>query len=335
MERDRPVQTLIRPLATQPRLIDLLPHWKATRIAQGWRPRGIEAYRNQLELYFVWLGEDATVSDVTTLTIAEYQEHIGARWRALTISQALSAIRAFCRWLVDRGFRADDPTVTIRWPKRPKSAPRALKDGQIRELWAVLATPEGLTDRKAWRWDRDRRIVLLMFYAGMRRSEAANLLWRDVDLGRRPGEGSITIRDGKGGKDRSVPLHPTLRAELLTVAVRKLTDAVAGRMDGKRLSVKSVGHTFERWLRKLDVIVSAHQLRHTFATEMLNHGSDIRKIQELLGHESLETTELYLLVVPDRLRDAVETLPGGYGDDESDPAEQTTAEEGGESAQER
>jgi len=144
-----------------------------------------------------------------------------------------------------------------------------------------------------------------MLFGGLRISEAAALRWRDVDL-----EGRyLVVRDGKGGKDRSVPLHPILLAELAAEPPHRPNWAVAGKVDGSGMAVKSMAHIFERWLPALGLAISAHQLRHSFATELLRKRADIREIQELLGHESLETTQRYLALDPERLRAAVELLP--------------------------
>jgi integrase/recombinase XerD len=307
-----PTMTLTAP----PSLAALVPAWRAQRLGSGYRPRGVEAYETQVTTFLSWIGPEPTIADLTHAAIAEYQASLAGRWGPLTISQALSAIRAFVRWQIDRGYRADDPTRGITWPKRPKRVPRALTTAQVRALWAAISEPAGLDREASWQWRRERRIVMLMLYAGLRRVEVAALLWRDVDLGSRPGEGSITVRDGKGGKDRVIPLHPTLRAELLAVELRPARSAVAGRRDGKRLTTKSIGHTFERWLPARGITTSAHVLRHTFATELIRNKADIRKIQELLGHESLETTEVYLAADPEQLREAVQMLPEGYGAEE-------------------
>jgi site-specific recombinase XerD len=299
-------------LATLPRLSELLPQWRAARLGAGRRPRGILAYQVQLERFFAWLGDGATVAEITHLAIADYQAHVAERWGPLTIGQALSAIRAFCRWLLSRGLRADDPTIGICWPKRPDAEPRALATSQVRALWAAIRTPQNLSAEARWYWRRERRIILLMLYAGLRRSEVAALLWRDVDLGTRRGEGTIRVRDGKGGKDRTIPLHPTLWDEFQGVEPCRATAAVAGARDGKRITGKSIGHTFERWLAGRGIQTSPHVLRHTFATELLRNGADLRHIQELMGHESLETTQRYLRVDAERLRGAVGMLPAAY-----------------------
>jgi site-specific recombinase XerD len=117
------------------------------------------------------------------------------------------------------------------------------------------------------------------------------------------------VRDGKGGKDRSVPLHAILLAELAAAPPHRPNWAVAGKADGSGMTVKSMAHIFERWLPERGLAISAHQLRHSFATELLRKRADIREIQELLGHESLETTQRYLALDPERLRAAVELLP--------------------------
>jgi site-specific recombinase XerD len=144
-----------------------------------------------------------------------------------------------------------------------------------------------------------------MLYGGLRLAEAAALCWDDLDLD----EGYLIVREGKGGEDRSVPLHKKLRAELDTVSEEEQNGAVAGRQDGCTLSCRSIEHIFDRWLPALGVNISAHQLRHSFATYMLHEGADLRTIQELLGHKDLATTERYLMVDMGLKRQAVDVLP--------------------------
>ena len=153
----------------------------------------------------------------------------------------------------------------------------------------IPAFPEELTAAKHFTWCRNRRAIFLMLFAGLRISEAAALRWRDVDL-----EGRyLVVRDGKGGKDRSVPLHPILLAELNKAPAHRPNWAVAGKADGSCMTVKSMAHIFERWLPERGLTISAHQLCHSFATELLRKRADIREIQELLGHNSSRTTEIY------------------------------------------
>jgi len=298
-------------LSVLPTLSEMLPQWRAALSADGRRPRGLDAYQDQLVRFFRWLGSESTIELVTLERITAYKEHIGRRWEPATISQALSAIRSFCRWSIDRGYRADDPTLKLRWPKRPDEAPNALAPEDITALWkAIDREPEIGDDATIWLWRRNRRVILSMLYAGPRLTEAAALIWRDTDFRR----GIVYIRDAtaKGGRGRAIPLHETLRREYELVVRRPPHEAVAGRRDGVCMRPKSVAHIFERWLPQRGVFVSAHQLRHTFATELLRAGVDLRKIQKLLGHQSLETTQRYLRIFPDDLRGAIDLLPPGY-----------------------
>lgn len=161
-----------------------------------------------------------------------------------------------------------------------------------------------------WRRERDVRTILLMLYAGLRLSEAANLRWRNVDLGR----GMIRVVDGaKGGRSRAVAAHERLMAAFQRVPgeERRADYAVVGRPDGAPMKPKALAHLFERWLADT-IRISAHQLRHSFATQMLWHGADIRHIQELLGHASLDTTRRYLRLDTDRLRESVDRIPSSF-----------------------
>ena len=147
-----------------------------------------------------------------------------------------------------------------------------------------------------------------MLYGGLRRMEAAGLVWADVRLA----AGVLIVRGGKGGKDRAVPLHPVLAAELRAAPPGRPSHAVAGRIDGGRLALKSFAHIVERWLQGRGVQCSCHQLRHTFATELLDHGADIRAIQELLGHSDLKTTARYLKLSAKRLQGTIDLLPDSW-----------------------
>lgn len=146
---------------------------------------------------------------------------------------------------------------------------------------------------------------MLMLYAGLRLSETAALDWNEVDLHQR----LILVRSGKGDKDRSLPIHSTLLDELTQVPARERQGAVAGKPNGANLNYKSMAHIFERWLSSLGVRITAHQLRHSFANQMLHNGADLRHIQELLGHKSLDTTQVYLMLSPEHLRNAVAGIP--------------------------
>jgi len=120
---------------------------------------------------------------------------------------------------------------------------------------------------------------------------------------------TLTVRNAKRGKFRVIPLHDRPVTALKMVPEHEWRGAVCGRADGKVRSYKSLPHIFDRWLKAAGLEISAHQLRHTFATRMLWNGANLREIQRLLGHASLATTERYLAMEIEQKRKAVDTLP--------------------------
>lgn len=271
------------------------------------QPRAVETYCKAVRRFVVWLGDEATVADITFDAIGRWQLQHGHLAPA-TVGKELSALRAYCRWCMRAGLRADDPTLEIERPRRHDPIPRALNARDLRKLEAILDKPLPVLDvKQAHRLARDRRIVLLMLYAGMRLAEVPALEWRDVDL-----DAGTLIVHGKGGKQRMLTIHERLAANLAETPEDKQRGAVCGHADGRKMSYKSIPHTFNRWLAGEGLDISAHQLRHTYATQLLRHGADLRVIQKALGHASLATTERYLSVEIDQMRAATDRLPSRY-----------------------
>lgn len=292
-------------LATSPAISGTLASFDAFLAGRKCSPRTAETYARALSRFVAFLGDEPTIGHIHAESIGRYQvarSHLAPA----TIGKDLSAIRAYSRWCIRAKLRLDDPTLELEWPKRSEPIPRALSLRELRELDRLLSTPLPILDIKARHVrQRDHRIVLLMEYAGLRLSEVARLLWRDVDLE----AGVLTVRQGKGRKDRALPIHHRLAANLELTPSDKQKGAVCGHLDGRPLSYKSIPHTFDRWLKEEGMQISAHQLRHTFATRLLWAGKDLRTIQRLLGHASLSTTERYLQVEMEQKREAVDALP--------------------------
>jgi integrase/recombinase XerD len=292
-------------------LESLIPAYLSTLQARGHRPRGVRKYGEEVRRFLRWLGPAATMDMITLMTIERYQEERAATSSPSTIGSVLTCIRSFCRWAESKGHRSDDPTEKLVFPRRRKTAPRALKYGELRALMATITHESaGLSPREAWRWRRNRRAIYLMLFAGLRISEATALRWGDVDLDRR----EFWVRDGKGGKDRCIPIHRALQYELEQVPEleRQAEQAVVSNRDGSCQTCKSLDHLFRRWLPKQGISISAHQLRHSFATEMLRNEADLLTIKELMGHESLETTQRYLVADTTRMRQAIDKLPASW-----------------------
>jgi site-specific recombinase XerD len=254
-----------------------------------------------------WMGDDARIADITPAVVERYQESI-AHLSGSSIINSLSCVRSYCKWAMRKGHLSGDPTALVEFPRKSRAVPRALRIEQLRELLSAMGEPADLTEWERWQWRRNRRAVYLMLYAGLRLAETAALAWADVDLE----SGYLVVREGKGGHDRVVPLHQVMVAELGAVPIAARAGAVAGHPDGSHLTCRSIENIFRRWMQRLGFKVSAHQLRHTFATQLLHHGGNLRAIQELMGHMSLATTERYLMVELGHKRQAIDCMPSAW-----------------------
>ncbi len=223
-----------------------------------------------------------------------------------TQARHLSAMRQFFVYLIQQNLRMDDPTEGIAFPKRKKSLPKALSKEQVRKVLDQFDT----TDERG---QRDYTLLYLMYSMGLRVSELIGLKVSDIDAG----EHLYIQIQGKGGKVRLVPLGDMAGA------------VVAGYMQGARRTLlgqqqsvylfpspkdvrKSLTRQRVQQICKqigydLDIAISPHVLRHSFATHMLQNEADLRSVQILLGHASLSTTQIYTDVVRDRLRTVLES----------------------------
>ena len=202
-----------------------------------------------------------------------------------------AAIKAWSRWLVENDIRLDDPTIRVGTPRVNRRQPRP---ADTRHIDVVKAS--GIRYLTLVKIDHGA-------YQGMRVSEIAQVHGHDIDFVAR----TILVH-GKGGKERLLPLHPTI-AEHARNLPRKRWWFPAG--DGRvgHVSGNSVSAVVSRAFERIDAPVTAHMLRHWFATQLLAAGVDIRVVQELLGHESLGTTALYTAVSDTQKRNAIERLP--------------------------
>lgn len=279
-----------------PRIRDTLGCYEDDLFARKLSQRTIDTYLREIRAVSAWIDADATLADLTPQSIAAYQRSRKS-FAAATLGKTVAALRSYCAWCVRSDLRLDNPAAEVEPPKRPKTLPKPLSSTQLTLLHTLLSTP--LPDWREKRRASWVRACLLMLYAGLRISEVASLDWRDIDLD----VSTLFVRGGKGAKDRLLPIHARLLSDLtLTPPVRR-----RGLVVG--LSLGGIRHIFDRWLRHAGLHVSAHQLRHTFATRLLWAGADIKQIQELMGHESLATTERYLGLDTTRSKAAIALLP--------------------------
>jgi integrase/recombinase XerC len=233
-----------------------------------------------------------------------------------TISRKLSSVRAFCRFLVKRGVIAGNPAAAVRGPKRRRGLPRALDvDDAFRLVEAPGDTPRATHRALSPSEDarhgllrlRDTALLELLYGTGLRVSEACGLDLADIDRDRY-GTPVLIVRRGKGGKSRHVPIGGAAdRALAAYLPARAALAATGGALfvnaGGQRLTPRSVQRMVKRWTIAGGVHADAtpHSLRHSFATHLLDEGVDLRAIQELLGHASLASTQIYTKVSLDHL----------------------------------
>jgi integrase/recombinase XerD len=287
-----------------PEAEDLLLWLAAER---GRSPNTLSAYRRDLRSYAAWLIERGrAVTDVTEADVIAYIEALRARGLApASVARSIVPVRGLHRFLAAEGRVPTDPSAHVERPRVPRGLPKALNEEQIGRL---LAAPVG--DGPIAR--RDRAMLEMLYGTGVRVSELVGLSLADVDL-----DASLLRAFGKGSKERIVPIggHATRalvawlgeggRPELAPAQWRRRGDAEAVFLGarGGRLTRQGAWDVLRRHGERVGLagLISPHVLRHSCATHMLDHGADIRIVQELLGHASITTTQLYTLVSTERL----------------------------------
>ncbi len=220
-----------------------------------------------------------------------------------TIARKLATLRSFYKFLVKTNRRDSNPLTAIRTPKQDKKLPRFLEFEEVKRL---LETPP--TD--SWLGARDRAILETLYSTGIRVSELVGLNMDDIDF-----LGEVIHIRGKGKKERITPISSSaLQAIQHYMEYRNRRAQSNNHFDakvlfvnkhGQRLSTRSVRRKMDKYLKAagLDPAISPHTLRHSFATHMLNNGADLRSVQELLGHQSLSTTQVYTHLTTRKLKE--------------------------------
>ncbi len=287
-------------------------------VERGLRPNTLAAYRRDLRAYVAFLRARgiAEPGDVDAAAVRAYLElrsapdEEGRPPAPATVARALVSLRSLHQFLVDEGMVGHDPTEEVRAPRVPAGIPKALSEDDV---LALLGSVEGRTPRAI----RDRTMLEVLYASGMRISELVGLDRADVDL-----EGSLVRVLGKGAKERIVPIgrparlavedylrsaRPALERPL--AGARPAGDALFLNARGGRLSRQSCWSVVRAAGARagLGDQVHPHVLRHSCATHLLDHGADIRVVQEVLGHASVSTTQVYTLVSAERLRAVYET----------------------------
>lgn len=284
------------------RFLDLL------LVEKGYSKNTIAAYRNDLSQLARYLVQERGMESpldwkkVSKNTIIDYILYLKEReYASSTVARKIAAVKSFFHYLLQSGFLADDPTVTLDSPRVKKRLPRAAASEDIERL---LAAAKGESPKAL----RDTALLELLYATGMRVTELISLDLTDVDLE------TGTIRCyGKGAKERELPIHKRSVEALQLYLEKGRPRLLRGREDEQALFLNPRGQRLTRqglWLivkqyvqeANLDTNITPHTLRHSFATHMLNRGADLRNVQNLLGHASLSTTQVYTRVSSERLR---------------------------------
>ncbi|MEY2674583.1 MAG: hypothetical protein RLZZ514_1148 [Actinomycetota bacterium] len=287
-------------------------------VERGMSKNTIAAYRRDLNRYEQFLTERGidSVETISELIVGDFGIALTAKWglAATSVARVLSGVRGFHRYLMIEGVTANDNAARVKPPKPPRRLPKAITVAQIEALLASSG-PEA-TDEDAMALDpikvRDRAILELLYATGARVSEVVSLDVDDLV------DQTMVRLFGKGSKERIVPVgsYAQRAVEAYLVRVRpvlaklgKGTPAVFLNQRGSRLSRQSVWQIISDAAAKakLSTEVSPHTLRHSFATHLLEGGADVRVVQELLGHSSVATTQIYTLITVDALREVYST----------------------------
>ena len=265
------------------------------RIERGLSPNTILSYRVDLEQFKKWLGSD--MLSISSSVVGKYASFLKDTRRLSTssVSRKLSAIRMFYRFLQAEGAITENPAQAVVSPRRGRKIPSYLSLKEVEKLLEAPDTtsPVGL---------RDKAILECLYATGLRISELVSLNRRDLNLA----SGWLKVQ-GKGSRERMVPLGK----EAIKWLNRYLREREGVRKDsplfcnryGERISRQSCWKIIKKYARiaGINKVISPHTLRHSFATHLLSRDADLRSVQELLGHVSISTTQIYTHITQERL----------------------------------
>jgi len=281
-------------------------------IERGLATNTVAAYRRDLAAYAAFLG-DRSIAEVTEADVSAFSQYLRTREEgalvASSLARMLSSVRGFHRFLLGEGLVESDVTSNAKPPKLGTRLPKAIS---VEQMGRILAATDG-DDLQAM---RDKALLELLYATGARVSEAVALNVDDI-LGEN-GAADFVRLFGKGNKQRIVPVGSFARAAIDTYLVRARPVFSARGIATPALFLGARGQRVSRqnaWLiiraaaerAKLGIEISPHTFRHSFATHLLAGGADVRVVQELLGHSSVATTQIYTLVTADTLRDMYTT----------------------------
>jgi integrase/recombinase XerD len=282
-------------------------------VERGRSANTLAAYRRDLVAYAAWLSEvGRTLGEVEVGDLERYVAALRAQGRApASVARATVTVRTLHRFLAEEGTLPSDPAIDLAPPRVPAGLPKPLSEAEVVSLLQAVTGDDAPARR-------DRAVIEVLYATGARISELCGLSLGDIDL-----DAALVRLYGKGAKERIVPLGrhavaalvgwlaPAGRDELAPQRWARRGDAEAVFLNrrGGRLSRQAAWAIVRRHGERAGLAdrLSPHVLRHSCATHLLNHGADIRIVQELLGHASISTTQVYTKVSTERLRSVYES----------------------------
>lgn len=299
------------------KLVDLISSWTCYLSDQAnLSKHTLSAYKNDLDnfLQFLgpYLGQPIETKDVLACDIRTFRSWLAARMKskraAISSARAISSLRNFYSFLIDRGYIEVSQVFSIRTPKRPHLAPKALAKEE-----ALLCLQTICKDENSWTQVRDKTLLLLLYATGLRISEALSITKSHLN-------GEFLRIKGKGSKERLVPMLQLLKEQLatyLTILPFNLANdqpIFLGKL-GKPMQASSFRSSIAKLRNELGLpkYTTPHAFRHSFATHLLNNQASLRAVQELLGHSSLSSTQIYTKVDLEHLQRAYKSHPLSKG----------------------
>lgn len=293
------------------KLDDAIRQYLNAMNATGRSPHTVKGAKSALKELngFLQSLDVAHIEQLDPDTLMQYREELAWRLTAKgtpltprSQSELLGHLRAFCRWLVEHDFLVGDPSAKLPNPKKPHQLPKVILDRK--DVRKLLDQPD-LSTATGYR----NRVILEVLYAtAIRREETANIQLQDIDTD----SGYLMIRQGKGRKDRVVPIGASVCKLIETYLTGIRPDWRNAENDhhlflnrwGQRMQPMAIWCVVKKYARaaKLKKPVTTHTLRHSCATHMLHNGAPIRHLQEMLGHVSLETTQVYTRMTINELK---------------------------------
>ncbi len=276
-------------------------------------PHTVVKYKADLTKLCLFLKNNLCIRNPEPITIKHLRQYIEyikdtSNLSPTSVANKIAVLKSFFKYLHEQGTVSTNPANLLKMPRRNKKIPKFLNDIELKKL---LSAPNRAKKKRTKKFIlRDKLILNLLAFGGLRKSELLNLNWDDINLGSK----YLVVRNGKNRTDRIIPIHKdvlSLLDKYLAIRLPLKNNALIIGERGKRLGINSLELIFKKYIKLSGISgkgYSIHSLRHTFATRLLNKNVSLVKIKNLLGHKSIESTEIYLHTTGKELADSIDLL---------------------------